>query len=278
MKRRAAFTLIELLVVIGILSMLITMMLPNLQAAVEAARQLKCRGNLKAIGGAIKSYDVENNAYPATAGDDALAPSGSWFGPDGQESVATDEDQAAYALFNELGSKVMSPTASLFMLVRDGTLDPGAFTCPADSDAKEYNLPRGVSRNRMIDFQSLKNVSYSVSYLWNDSNLGNVAWEPPSPANFALMSDLSPVVLSSTSAIQSDTYEGNSWNHERKGQNVLYADIHAKWAKNNRAGSSQDNIFTRRDDNGVPTAIVGGGSGANPSSASDSVMCIYGQR
>lgn len=275
MKRRVAFTLVELLVVIGILSMLLTIMLPNLGTVREWARRTSCMANLAAIGSTILEYDAEHLAYPATANDEEQAKDGDWVAPDG-DNVASDEEQAAYALFNRTGgSKRQSPSASMFLLVRGGSLEPGAFTCPADRKGREYRLPTGTRRVTMTDFGTMVNVSYSVSYLWNDpaanDNKGNVEWPKPMPSDFALMSDLSPVGITSNPAdILTGEKEGNSWNHRRDGQNVLYADKHIKWWGNNRAGAGGDNIF-------VPTSgtVPATRSGAKPGGPSDTVMCFY---
>ena len=60
-----AFTLIELLVVVAIIALLVSILLPAVGRAREAARNTVCATNLKSLGNAFMMYVTETGALPA---------------------------------------------------------------------------------------------------------------------------------------------------------------------------------------------------------------------
>lgn len=61
---RTGFTLVELLVVIAIIAMLVTLLLPAVQAARSAARRTQCKNNLRQVGLGILNFESAHSAQP----------------------------------------------------------------------------------------------------------------------------------------------------------------------------------------------------------------------
>jgi prepilin-type N-terminal cleavage/methylation domain-containing protein len=60
----AGFTLIELLVSISIIGVLVSLLIPAVGSAREAARRVQCQNNLRQLGLAVIQHETARNAYP----------------------------------------------------------------------------------------------------------------------------------------------------------------------------------------------------------------------
>ncbi len=77
-EKRVGFTLVELLVVVAIIGVLVSMLLPAIQVAREAANRMQCGNNLHQLAIAIQNYNDVHKKLPPIVGCGASGGNGSF--------------------------------------------------------------------------------------------------------------------------------------------------------------------------------------------------------
>ena len=115
---KTAFTLVELLVVVAIIGILVSLLLPAVQVAREAARRMQCSNNLHQLGIAVHNYHDAQQKLPAN--DHA--------GPLGYSSAVTGTGPSVfYALAPYIEQNALTNGASLTGVQIKSLLCPSGF-------------------------------------------------------------------------------------------------------------------------------------------------------
>ncbi len=250
-RHPSGFTLIELLVVIGIIALLVSIILPSLGRAKELTRRASCSVNLKGIAEGAQMYAKENDELlPAIENNQELM------------------HQVGTQYLSESDANSACASRAWFKLIREGSVAPGAFSCPSDDAVNDDRDPANH-----YDFnpssESERPLSYSMQVNKNvgdEDDMGRVTIHSD-PGGKAIGSDFNGLASwvprsgnlwyteqGDVAITEQNEEDGllNSPNHDREGHNVVYLDSHVSWETTTRCGLSNDCIWTVDDEDGDP--------------------------
>ena len=177
-NRTSGFTLVELLVVIAIIGVLVSLLLPAVQSAREAARRMQCSNNLKQLSLAVHNYVDTYNSIPIGHmyrgifdGDPNDADGGTGFGW-GVALLPYIEQNGLYGQF-DVRYPISNTNKSRNLTLAQTPI--AIFTCP--SDFKPKNWTDGAVTNSATS-------SYKGCGSWYDGWTGGAVGSRPNRSRF----------------------------------------------------------------------------------------------
>jgi len=156
---KRGFTLVELLVVIAIIGVLVSLLLPAVQAAREAARRSHCSNNLKQIGLALQNYESSKKRLPLQRTHLCVAKKVNSKGPGNEEHRSW-----IFSLLPYLEQRALYDLMDMSRSGLDGTVNANGVTnrsllqrnlsvvtCPSDPTALTLKISADEASTDMYD-------------------------------------------------------------------------------------------------------------------------------
>jgi hypothetical protein len=226
----------------------------------EASARRTCEDHLRRIGVGFAQYRNDNNyRYPRTVVQD---------GANGFRAFTGTHDGDPFT--DGPGEQVQANdvTGSLWLLVHGGyNNDTNNFICPGTWDTPdpvEGPSGRPVSPKQRGNFAGPNHLSYSYANPF--STAPGYELDDVLPGSFAIMADMNPGTLGGDGvfpvghdATAGELAAGNSFNHNRAGQNVLFSEGSVYFVRSPFVGvarTSTDDGDLRNDGDNIYTAMA----------------------
>jgi hypothetical protein len=264
--RRRGVTFIDLVIALVMALLLLGALAPVVRRTTADAQMVYCAANLRWIGQAMSSYASGNaGAYPRTRWDAKNPMPTQYTRWQAKDPFAAD------------GPGSNDVTAALFLLMRAQNLSPAFFICPSGAATPWDGAGAAVSARSNFPGESTLGYSLQNPYPSDAAVKLGFRWKSVFPTAFALAADINPGTPEVLTVTPWTNFQGgspaNSPNHEGRGQNVLYGDLHCDFCQTPFSGVSLDNIYgvgqLKSDGKIDPMAYSLAGS---PAHANDSVL------
>lgn len=251
-RDRRALTFIDVVIVLVLIALLVALWVPMVGRARERAKRQGCAQRLQVIGSAIAQYRQANGGHDARTR----------YVPAAKLDL-TNAGFAAPDPFGAGGPPANNVPAALFLLLRVQDLSASTMICPAAGDRyrpDDFGGTLAVARSNFGDVR--RNLGYSVLNPYTEGGSS-----PAQAGMMPLLADRNPGAAAAFGAVgvaeilaDPGRYaRGNSSNHGRAGQYVLYDDFSVQWFTTPFAGvltgNSPDNIYTTRRNKVVDTPV-----------------------
>lgn len=295
--RRAGFTLVELLVVIGIIAVLISILLPALSKAKQAASSIACAANLRQIGVAWIQYSSDNNGWLVPGERPIL--NGGWGGDDwtngGNTNIIANARWYNYLVEGYLGTyNVMNcPISSTGgVLFYNGSYIDGTRTAAVNSTTVfgSATVPRGQAPANAATSGNSYDARWRCNYAYPQNTFGTseqgsnsfyntYPWHLPKKMqgkygvlamhNTAITTTANNMLKGMSVSNIAVVMDGNGWVDSNTGWPGLMDPY--RWVHGNASSPRMNMLFT----DGHVTTVGRGDVGMV--TLSDSTKVIYGQ-
>jgi prepilin-type N-terminal cleavage/methylation domain-containing protein/prepilin-type processing-associated H-X9-DG protein len=247
----AAFTLIELLVVVGIISLLISILMPSLGRARDQAKGVHCLARLRDYATALAAYENVN--------DDLMPPCAWKPRPDENDVVYGWTEPLFEYVWKERVYRPADPVQESFPVQRN--VHPGRyekyFLCKASrmtgvsSGHYRVYLPAWVMGSYSLDANERYDLDKTILNPWLASSRAAIKPRMPIIGDANEQServDTSFIDAGEANAAGTAGYNGNRFSDRHYGgTNYLFQDFHGEWRRNN----FRSTLATDVDLNGV---------------------------